>query len=224
MSKMRLRIVLWSIALSFMLLVALWTVNRNDISEEEGIPFEQEPLLEESLEAPAIIEEPHWEEPQVPTQLLLPAFVAEEAATGEKIGHLVIPAIELNMPVIADATASNLNRAPALMKSSHMPGNLGNGVISGHRMYEFGSHFNRLDELRIGDLLLYENEEKAYHFIVEQITIVDPSEIWITMGDANESRLTLFSCTPIRIATHRLVVFAVLSEEKPKENNALPSS
>ena len=132
--------------------------------------------------------------------------------SGQEAGTLSIPVINFEMKILVDATASNLNRAPALMKSTHFPGDVGNAVISGHRMYEFGSHFNRIDELKIGDKLYFESTGNKHEFIVEQIMVVDPSEIWITLGDQREARLTLFACTPIRIATHRLAVFAVLKE------------
>lgn len=216
MKKSRMRLIIWICALIFMLLVTLWEVNKIQESEDLDRPtdldelVDEEELFNEALSEENIYEEE--EEDQELLQLLVPELIADEMNSGEEVGTLSIPAINFNMKILADATAANLNRAPALMKSTHFPGEVGNAVISGHRMYEFGSHFNRIDELKIGDKLYVETINRKLEFVVEQIMVVDPAEIWITLGDRREARLTLFACTPIRIATHRLAVFAVLNE------------
>ncbi len=212
--KSRNRFILWVIALLFLLLVAFWEISKIDEPEEIQVQSESEELIEKMERAENIETEQvvlPEEDPEL-SQLLLPEFIAEHLNSGEEAGTLSIPVIDFEMKVLADATPGNLNRAPALMKSSHLPGNVGNAVISGHRMYEYGSHFNRIDELKIGDTLIFETTETIYEFEVEQIMVVDPSEIWITLGDQREARLTLFACTPIRIATHRIAVFAVLKQ------------
>lgn len=213
MKKRRMRIILWIMAVVFMLMVTLWEINKvREPEEAPAIQETQEVVEDESIESDEA--EPDdtvfIEEAQEPLRMLIPEFVAESMVSGQRAGTLSIPAIDFQMEVITDATAANLNRAPALMKSTQFPGEQGNAVISGHRMYEYGSHFNRIDELKIGDVIHFETEENQFRFTVEQIMVVDPSEIWITLGDQREARLTLFACTPIRIATHRIAVFAVL--------------
>ena len=132
---------------------------------------------------------------------------------GQAIGNLVIPVIDLDMPVIEHASAANLNRSLARMISTDLPGTAGNAVITGHRMYAYGSHFNRLDEIAVGDAIIFEDDLNRYIYEVEAITFVEPAEIWITMGTSRESLLTLVTCTPIARATHRLVVFSALIEK-----------
>ena len=214
MKKSQMRIIIWVIALLFMLLVTLWEISNIGEPDEIQPPTDLDELVDEQvLGEEALPEEPIYEEEnQEPLRLLVPEFIGDEMNSGQEAGTLSIPVINFEMKILVDATASNLNRAPALMKSTHFPGDVGNAVISGHRMYEFGSHFNRIDELKIGDKLYFESTGNKHEFIVEQIMVVDPSEIWITLGDQQEARLTLFACTPIRIATHRLAVFAVLKE------------
>jgi len=218
-AKKRLRLILWSAAILFIVAVALWELSRPaDPLTEEPEKEEQKfnVVQEEEMEAPGFVEEEEIPKaPEEPGTLLLPITTADDVRSGETIGTLLIPSIDFQMPVIFNATAANLNRSPALMKSTQLPGEKGNAVISGHRMYEFGSHFNRLDEMKIGDEITFRDQDREFIFEVEQITIVDPAEIWIILGDRNEVRLTIFACTPIRIATHRLVVFAVLRDERP---------
>ncbi|SDY48286.1 class D sortase [Tindallia californiensis] len=127
---------------------------------------------------------------------------------GENIGTLKIPVIALEMQVVENASPANLNKSLARMISSDLPGDSGNTVITGHRMYQFGSHFNRLDELKVGDEITFEDEQYRHVYEVESITFVEPSELWIMMGSNRERILTLVTCTPIARATHRLVIFS----------------
>jgi sortase A len=208
----RIRLLIWIAIILFTVFVVIWELQK---SPEESTEEPETTEVEEhaAVDTDEVMEPPDEEvEELIEGSLLLPEVAGELTRSGELIGTLIIPSIGLNTPIIADATPQNLNRSPALMKSGHLPGSPGNSIISGHRMYEFGSHFNRLDEIRIGDRITFDSHEASFHFEVEQITFVDPAEIWITMGDNLETRLTLFACTPIRIATHRLVVFAVLKE------------
>ena len=208
------RLIFWVILLAGFLLIYMYYFipgSQEPDVEVKDIPVsvEEDPDVHEAPVLPPVPEEP-VEEPQ---SFLVAEMAADVLQSGDIIGTLEIPSIDLNIRVIADATPMNLNRAPALMKSGHVPGRIGNAIISGHRMYEYGSHFNRIDEVKIGDLIIFSDTTYRHIFLVEQITVVDPAEIWITLGDNYENRLTLFACTPIRIATHRLVVFSVLKEK-----------
>lgn len=216
MKTARLRIILWVAVIVFAVTFGIWewiSSPEDTFDEPHKIIRTTEsdkPIIQELEPDPEDdLEEKIFEEPPI---LLVPDFSGNLYASGEAIGTLLIPSIDFSMAVISDATAANLNRAPALMKSSQTPGAIGNAVISGHRMYEFGSHFNRLDEIHLDDWIYFVQDETEYRFQVEQIVVVDPAEIWITLGDQREARLTLFACTPIRIASHRLVVFATLKE------------
>ena len=49
--------------------------------------------------------------------------------------------------------------------------------------------------------------EETYHYVVTQIRIVEPDAVEI-LDPTDREQLTLFTCTPIYLATHRLVVIA----------------
>ncbi len=208
----RRNLVIVATMLVLMAVVMIQVINR---FVDAPVPLE----LEEEAD---IQEEPDTEPDKVeeveivPHESLLEGLSKESSfASGEGLGRLMIPKIDLGMTVIEHASAANLNRTLARMISSDMPGEEGNFVITGHRMYQYGSHFNRLDEMELGDEVFFEDESNRYRYEVESITFVAPSEIWITMGTNRDSVLTLITCTPIARATHRLVVFASLQEILP---------
>ncbi|HAU51262.1 MAG TPA: class C sortase, partial [Clostridiales bacterium] len=90
------------------------------------------------------------------------------------------------------------------------PGNL---VIFGHRMRRYGSIFNRLGEVCIGDSIVIERSGQAFTYTVDAIDTVEPSSLsaYIGMekeGDPESCRITLITCTPIGVGSHRLVITA----------------
>lgn len=123
-----------------------------------------------------------------------------------------IPKINLEMPVLNDATPKNLNISPSKVRGSSQLGNTGNYSIAGHRSKRYGRHFNRLDELGPGDRVSLHTKEKDYVYEIKEKLLVTPQETWVLDSNKNESELTLITCHPIDNPTHRLVVKGTLVE------------
>jgi len=100
---------------------------------------------------------------------------------------------------------------------SQVPGEHGNAVLYGHDDIE-GSIFRYLHHLQPGDTLAFETPERAVSFRVTGKTIVTPDRVDI-LNDTPTPRLTLFTCYPYWVDTHRLVVFA---EPEPEEAPRAP--
>lgn len=195
-----------------MILVATIQILNGPGQHHVPIEVEEVDVMEKEDVDPDELEE----EESLPHESLLEGLSKNsEFKSGEAIGQLKIPKVNLVMSVIENASAANLNTSLARMISSDLPGQEGNFVITGHRMYQYGSHFNRLDEIEVGDEIFFEDKNHHYRYVVESITFVEASEIWITMGTNRESLLTLITCTPIARATHRLIIFASLQEVLP---------
>ncbi|HBD86045.1 MAG TPA: sortase, partial [Clostridiales bacterium] len=82
--------------------------------------------------------------------------------------------------------------------------------IAGHRSYTWGSFFSRLDELEAGNEILVDRSGITYTYIVEETFVVAPEDTWV-LSETEDARITLITCTPVRVATHRLIVRAVLT-------------
>ncbi|MCP1109701.1 sortase [Ohessyouella blattaphilus] len=90
----------------------------------------------------------------------------------------------------------------------------GEAVIAGHRNYDYGSHFNRLGEIEVGDEIGYQPKDGgAMRFRVYEILEIIPGDQAAFEQPADKSIITLLTCTPIRTATHRLLVRADLISE-----------
>lgn len=125
---------------------------------------------------------------------------------------LRIPSIELEQPILPDATAKHLSQAPASIKGTGKPWTSGNYVVAGHRSRTYGRHFNRLGELKVGDLAeVVDSKGKTYSYEVYEIVVVDQSEVSV-MNSGETQELTLITCTPpgVKNPKTRLVVKAKL--------------
>ena len=137
----------------------------------------------------------------VDSQLLLPA-------------RLRIPAMFLDSPV-HEVTINLGEWEVSPMDIGHHegtgnPGETGNVVLAGHRDVN-SALFRELDRLEPGDEIFVSNAIGEYRYLVQEVFEVSPDQVWV-MEPTADKRVTLITCTPIGLATRRLVVVGVLDE------------
>ena len=91
------------------------------------------------------------------------------------------------------------------------PGEVGNVVLAGHRDIN-SALFRELDRLKPGDEVFVSNSSREYKYIVTESFVVSPDHVEV-MDPTNDKRVTLITCTPIGLATQRLIVTAILEEK-----------
>lgn len=131
------------------------------------------------------------------------------------IATIRIPSIDLEMPVAADSSAYSLRVAVGHYPDTPLPGEPGQTVIFGHRMYSYGRHFNRLDEVKVGDPIIIVRNGVTYTYEVTRNHLIVPAQLGDMMYRSFEDdRLMLVTCDPKNAppggAPHRLIVEAVL--------------
>jgi sortase A len=131
--------------------------------------------------------------------------------TEDIIGILSIPKIDLTVGIGEGVDATTLKYSVGHFPETAMPGQKGNLCLTGHRSYAFGQFFNRLDELEKNDEIIIESKGITYKYIVTQSKVVKPEEVSV-LDQSEDSQITLITCTPIRVGSHRLVVKGVLVE------------
>lgn len=146
-----------------------------------------------------------------PTPTPAPAKVAVKA-----IGRMKIPVINLNMPIAEGATKYNLRVAIGHYTNSSDFGEPGYCIFLGHRMYTYGRHFNRLGEVETGDQIILEDKTTRYIYQVDQIETILPADLLAALhAETAEKRIMLVTCTPVRVASHRLLVKGILVRTEP---------
>lgn len=79
-------------------------------------------------------------------------------------------------------------------------------VIAGHRGLVDAMMFTRLDELDEGDFMYVEVLGSTLGYQVDRVSVIDPDDVSQLKITPGEDRLTLMTCTPYGVNTHRLLV------------------
>lgn len=131
-----------------------------------------------------------------------------EVNPGEVAGRIIVSRLGLDSPLIEMANVDdmeNLNKGPAHIKGTAMPGATGNCVIAGHRTTH-SRPFWSLDILVPGDEVILEDLAGRRHtYAVDQALVVSPNETAV-MNPTPEPSFTLIACHPRFSARYRLVV------------------
>lgn len=125
------------------------------------------------------------------------------------IGILAIESIDLKLPVVDGVSDAQLKVAVGCVPQTAEIGAVGNAVIAGHRSYSRGKFFNRLDEVAVGDVIEYAPISGVpMSFEVYEILTVEPGDQAAFVQPQAQADITLLTCTPVRVASHRLLVRA----------------
>jgi sortase A len=138
------------------------------------------------------------------------------------IAVLTIPKIGIEVPVFAGTDDLTLNRGAGMIAGTASPGKTGNMGIAGHR----DGFFRRLKDIRVGDHIeLFAGHDK-FVYAVEDITIVDPSDVTV-LSPRPRTSLTLVTCYPFYFvgdAPQRYIVHASLVDTESATASSLNSA
>ena len=121
------------------------------------------------------------------------------------IGILSIPKLDLNVGIGEGVDNETLKYSVGHFSDTAMPGQKGNFCVIGHRSYTYGEFFNRLDEIEENDEIIVEYNGKEFKYKVTEIKVVKPEEVSV-LNQSEEEEITLITCTPIRVGSHRLII------------------
>lgn len=141
------------------------------------------------------------------------------------MGAIRIPKISVNLPVYHGTSEQTLASGAGHLYGSSLPvgGKDTHAVITGHRGLVEASMFTRLDEMRVGDYFYIDVMGHTLGYMVDRITEINPDDTSKLKIVPGEDRVTLMTCTPYGVNTHRLLVSALRSaipEEIPAEDDA----
>ena len=125
------------------------------------------------------------------------------------VGILSIPKIDLTVGIGKGVDNETLKYSVGYFTETSLPGEKGNFCVIGHRSYAYGEFFNRLDEIEQEDDIIVGSNEKEFKYKVTDIKVVTPDEVSV-LNQTEDSEITLITCTPIRVGSHRLIIKGVL--------------
>lgn len=124
------------------------------------------------------------------------------------MGYIMIPAINIDLPIYHGTTGAAMEKGAGHMEGTSLPvGGIGtHAVISAHSGMASAKLFTDLDKLKLGDMFFITvcNQKLAYE--VDNIAVVEPTDIDLIRIDTQQDYVTLLTCTPYGVNTHRLLV------------------
>ena len=124
------------------------------------------------------------------------------------MGTVEIPKINITLPIYHTTSEEVLEKAAGHLEGSSLPvgGESAHAVISAHRGLPSASLFTELDQLKEGDHFLLHVLDDTLAYEVDKITVVEPEETQDLAVEEGEDLVTLLTCTPYGVNSHRLLV------------------
>ena len=185
-----------------------------------------EEVVAEKEAAGEIDYEAEWEKARAYNDALLPSILPDSFAVAEAsdedeeymsalnlagdgiMGSVEIPKIDITLPVFHTTEEDVLEQAAGHLEGSSLPvgGESTHAVISAHRGLPSAALFTDLDKLEEGDHFLIHVLDDTLCYEVDQITVVEPEETDTLAVLEGEDLVTLLTCTPYGVNSHRLLV------------------
>lgn len=127
---------------------------------------------------------------------------------------ITIPKIDLVLPIYHGTTEGVLQNGIGHLEGSSLPigGNNTHTVLMGHRGLPSSKLFTSLDKLDKGDIIYLQTANLHLAYVVDSIKVVEPSELNNLNILEGKDYLSLITCTPYGVNTHRLVIGASRKE------------
>ena len=124
------------------------------------------------------------------------------------MGYITISKIGVELPIYHGTSDSVLQIAAGHLEGTSLPvgGTSTHAVISAHRGLPSAKLFTNLDQLEVGDTFTITVLDRVLTYEVDKISIVLPTESDELKVVEGKDYVTLMTCTPYGINTHRLLV------------------
>lgn len=124
------------------------------------------------------------------------------------MGIIEIPKIDIKLPIYHGTSSEALENGVGHLEGSSLPiGGIGtHAILSAHRGLPTSRLFTDLDQLAKGDKFYIYIFDKILAYEIDQVLIVEPHDTKALMVDSNNDYVTLITCTPYAVNTHRLLV------------------
>ena len=124
------------------------------------------------------------------------------------IGYIQINSIGVNLPIYHGVDENVLQVAIGHIVGSSLPvgGPTTHAAVSGHRGLPSAKLFTDIDQLVEGDTFTITVLDQTTTYEVDQIRIVEPADMSDLAFAQDQDYVTLITCTPYGINTHRLLV------------------
>lgn len=126
----------------------------------------------------------------------------------EKIGFVEVPSVNIKLPLYAGTSEFVLEKGSGHLEGTSLPigGNSTHSVLTAHSGMPQAKLFTDLHQVKLGDKFYVHNIQEVLAYQVDQIDVIDPTDFSELLIKPGHDYVTLLTCTPVGINSHRLVV------------------
>jgi len=137
-----------------------------------------------------------------------PLAYAEQLTVGGVMAYVDIPKINVYLPVQHGTDADTLERAVGHVVGTSLPvgGSSTHAVLSAHSGLASSKLFSDIDQLAAGDVFYIHVLGDTLAYKVDAIHTVLPTDTSLLQIEDSKDYVTLVTCTPFGVNTHRLLV------------------
>lgn len=123
------------------------------------------------------------------------------------MGHVKIPSINVDLPIYHGTSDDVLGRGAGHLEGSHLPvgGDSTHSVITAHRGLAEAEMFTQLDQVEVGERFVIEVFGEVLTYQVRETQVVEPEDTGSLRPSAGLDQVTLITCTPLGINSHRIL-------------------
>ena len=127
------------------------------------------------------------------------------------MGYVEIPRINSSMPIYHGTDEAVLQVAIGHLEWTSLPvgGESTHSVISGHRGLPSAELLTHIDKMQLGDSFYIHVLDQVLQYRVDNIAVVEPDDASLLQVVEGMDYMTLVTCTPYGINSHRLLVRGV---------------
>ncbi|GAA5199198.1 hypothetical protein GCM10023346_38340 [Arthrobacter gyeryongensis] len=140
-------------------------------------------------------------------------------ANDEVIGRFRYPSVKIDLPIFHGTSDEVLAKGVGHLYGSSLPvGGPGtHSVLTSHSGIPNAELFNPLHSAKTGDIFSTEVMDHTFLYKVNRIEVVKPDDISSLKITPGQDSVTLITCTPIGVNSHRLLVHASRITDIPKD-------
>ena len=126
------------------------------------------------------------------------------------MGRLVVPSANVDLPIRHGTDDDAIAHGVGHLFGTSLPvgGSGNNSVLTAHSGLATASLFDGLHNVQVGDKVFVQVAGQTMAYKVYAVNVIEPTELKLFSPVEGKDILTLFTCTPYGINTHRLVVSA----------------
>ena len=138
------------------------------------------------------------------------------------MGYIYIKKLNIDLPIYHTVDEAVLQVGIGHLPVSSLPvgGNSTHSVLMGHRGLPTAKLFTNLDRMEIGNTFVLKVLREKYYYKVDEIQVVEPDKVTDEIEiEESKDQVTLITCTPYGINSHRLLIKGVRTEDQIEDDD-----